>query len=111
MLTFLFWNFNKRPLEGVVSALTYQHQVDVLILAECAIPAATMLLALAEANGQPFYFPRSNCRSISIYTRFSDASIQASHESDRITIRRLTLPARTGILLAGVPHAQQTVLV
>ena len=59
-------------------------------------------LALAEANGQPFYFPRSNCRSISIYTRFSDASIQASHESDRITIRRLTLPARTGILLAGV---------
>lgn len=102
MLTFLFWNLNRRPLEDAVSSLTYQHQVDVVILAECAIPAATLLPALAEANGQPFYFPRSNCRAITIYTRFSDASMQARHESDRITIRRLTLPARVEILLVGV---------
>lgn len=102
MLTFLFWNLNRRPLEDAVSSLTYQHHVDVVILAECAIPAATLLPALARANGQPFYFPRSNCEAIRIYTRFSDASIRASHESDRITIRRLTLPARIEILLAGV---------
>ncbi len=72
MLTFLFWNLNKRPLEGVVSALTYQHQVDVLILAEWAIPTATMLLAVLLRPDLMDRFPSEELR---ILTEDGDSSL------------------------------------
>jgi len=46
MATFLFWNLGERRLEPVLRRLTARHQIDVLMLAECAIPEDSMLDAL-----------------------------------------------------------------
>lgn len=37
MLTFLFWNVNKKPNEERIARLARLHGVDVVILAECKI--------------------------------------------------------------------------
>ena len=52
MLTFLFWNLNGQPLEEVVSALAQRHQIDVLLLSECAIAPAILLRALNSPNAK-----------------------------------------------------------
>ncbi len=46
MLTFLFWNVNKKPLQNLIAALVEEHRVDVLILAESDITDVAMLRAL-----------------------------------------------------------------
>lgn len=104
MTTFLFWNLNKSPLEALVSELAEIHQIDVLILAECEIPAHVMLEALNRHPGSNFHLTDSECEKIVIYTRFSGEFIQKKFDSDRLTARRLMLPGSGEILLAAV-HA------
>jgi hypothetical protein len=38
MAAFLFWNVDKKRIEETIARLAYRHQVDVLMLAECATP-------------------------------------------------------------------------
>jgi hypothetical protein len=102
MTTFLFWNLNKRPLAGLVAELAELHQIDVLILAECEIPAHTILRALNSDPIPRFHPTDSECEKIVIYTRFSGELIQKKFESNRLTVRRLMLPGTEEILLAAV---------
>jgi hypothetical protein len=102
MITFLFWNLNKKPLQTTVARLALQHHVDVLILAECETAPVVMLKTLNRKNWPIFHFPLSYCDHITIYTRFASEFIQPLRETSRISIRRLMLPARTEILLAAV---------
>lgn len=99
--TFLFWNINRKPLLDLVGVLAAEHQVDVLILAECKLPAGLLLKSLNRAS-PGFRFPMSLCESIKIFTRFSRQFLRPKYESDRVSIRRLALPAQTEILLAAV---------
>ncbi|MCZ6675994.1 MAG: endonuclease/exonuclease/phosphatase family protein [Candidatus Poribacteria bacterium] len=102
MVTFLFWNLNKKPLASIVTNLARQHEVDVIILAECEIAPAVMLKALNRDETQFHFSSDSLCEKIAIYTRFSRQFLKPKFETNRITIRQLTLPARTEILLTGV---------
>ncbi len=102
MITFLFWNLNKKPLEAIVTNFARQHEVDVLMLAECEIPPQVMLKALNQEKTQFHFTSDSLCKKVDIYTRFSRKFLKPRFETDRITIRRLTLPTRTEILLAVV---------
>ncbi|MFN0124353.1 MAG: endonuclease/exonuclease/phosphatase family protein [Blastocatellia bacterium] len=102
MTKFLFWNINKRPLEQLVADLVSEHQVDVLILAECIIPVGRMLETLNPGTTSEFHATYSECEKIQIYTRFSGRFIEPLFESGRFTIRRIRLPLRTEILVAAV---------
>ncbi len=102
MTTFLFWNINQKPLENVIKALVDEHQVDVLILAECNISPAVMLRTLNPEPPAEFNLPVSLCEKIVIYTRFAREFLEPAFETNRLTIRRLKLPARTEILLAAI---------
>jgi endonuclease/exonuclease/phosphatase (EEP) superfamily protein YafD len=102
MITFLFWNINKKPLEKVIADLAEEHNIDVLILAECEIKVATMLNELNRGQGAQFDFPFSQCEKIVIYTRFPGEFLKPVFESARLTIRRLVLIGREEILLAAV---------
>ena len=104
MTTFLFWNLNRNPLEGLVAELAELHQVDVFILAECEIPAHVMLEALNRNPGSMFHLTDSECEKIVIYTRFSGDFIQKKFETNRLTIRRVMLPGSEERLLAAVHH-------
>lgn len=101
MTTFLFWNINRKPLEKVIKALVDEHQIDVLILAECNISPAVMLQVLNPELSAEFHLPDSLCEKIVIYTRFAKNSLEPVEETSRLTIRQLRVPTKTNILLAA----------
>ena len=102
MLTFLFWNINRKPLASIIANLTVSHDVDVLVLVECEIGPARMLRTLNDGRPAQFHFsPDRACDRIAIYTRFPGDFLEPLSKSPRTTIRRLSLPARTEILLAA----------
>jgi hypothetical protein len=71
MAGFLFWNLGGRRLEVVLRRLTARHQVDVLVLAECAIPEDVMLHTLNEESQRPFRrIPALASRRLDLYSRF-----------------------------------------
>lgn len=50
MTTFLFWNLNRKPLEGLLRLLVDTHSPHVLILAECRIAVDDLLVTLNEGS-------------------------------------------------------------
>jgi hypothetical protein len=98
---FLFWNIGRRPLAHLVAELAEAHSIDVIVLAECEIGAATMLQTLNRTSAD-FHLPAGHSRQIVIYTRFSPDFLEPVFESERVSIRWLTLPARAPVLLAAV---------
>jgi hypothetical protein len=100
---FLFWNLNKKNLQTSVANLALMHDIDVIMLAECAIPSEILLQALNRDEERAYYsyIEQLGCTKIEIFTRFSNDCIPvASDKLDRMTIRRLQLPGLTDILLA-----------
>lgn len=102
MTTFLFWNLNRKSLCNVVANLAWRHDIDVLMLAESATSAATMLKALNPPGRSAYQFARGLCHRIQLFVRFSEWLIRPVHEADRLTIRHLSLPGLRDILLAVV---------
>lgn len=101
MITFLFWNLNRKPLQDLVADLVEIHNVDVLILAECQIETPIMLESLNSMTGPKFHLTDSQCDSIKIYARLPSESTMKQFDSRRMTIRRLLLPGCEEILLAA----------
>jgi exonuclease III len=99
---FLFWNVNRKPLAEVIADLAESQRIDVLILAEAAFDAGLMLRTLNRGLAADFHFPLGLNGKIAIYTRFSREFLQPTFESERISIRKLALPARSEVLLAAV---------
>lgn len=89
----------------MVATLALNHDVDILMLVECNILPATMLQTLNSIEKTQYYFTRSNCEKVVIYTKFSPEFLQRVLETNRLTIRKLSLPGLTPILLA-VTHFQ-----
>jgi hypothetical protein len=99
---FLFWNIGRKPLAPLVYELAEIHGVDVIILAECATDPGAMLQALNRTPETGYHFPPSLSQRTFVFTRFSREFLQPAFDSPRVSIRRLTLPARAPVLLATV---------
>ncbi len=100
MPKFLFWNLNKRDIPGFVRHLADEADADVLILAECAMARERILETLNEEK--PHYqWAWGVCDSLEFFTRFDSRFLRPVSESSRISIRRLSLPARQPILIAA----------
>lgn len=54
MVSFLFWNLNRKPLARLLRLLVNDHTPDVLILAECHIPVDELILTLN--TGSPYIY-------------------------------------------------------
>jgi len=98
MITFLFWNTNSKPLGDAIAAIAKAESVDILMLCECAIETRDLLTALNRETTEFHYTPGQN-RRICMFTRFPGRYLAPSYESDRLSIRRLTLPAVDELLL------------
>ncbi len=72
-----------------------------LILAECAIDPAHMLMAL-NAERTEYDFGFTSCHRLRVFTRFQASLMPAVLETDRVTIRQLKLPGRNPLLVVGV---------
>ena len=102
MLTFLFWNTNRKPVTGLIARLVEEHRVDVLMLAESGAGTVEMLRKLNENAPDFHYAPSRAPTAVEVFTRFSGAFLKPTFDSGRVSIRRLALPARAELLLAMV---------
>ena len=100
MPRFLFWNINKREIPGFVGNLAREEDVDVLILAECAMRPERVLEQL-NAERADYQYAWGVCDHLTFFVRFDSRFITPLFESGRASIRRLTLPARQPIVVAA----------
>lgn len=113
MLTCLFWNVCKKPLQAAISNLVVTHQVDLLFLAECVISENELLRELNQydSRGGPASFGRpdanSLCDRIVVYHRNSAGSLKIEKEGHFYTGRVLRLAGREEILLFAVHLASK----
>ncbi len=101
MVTFLFWNLNRKALEDSVARLVEKYGVDMIILAECAIPERVVTNALYRQTGRRFHLPFSVCEKIRIFTGFPKRFLKARCERDWFTIRSLSLSEIDEILIVA----------
>jgi endonuclease/exonuclease/phosphatase family metal-dependent hydrolase len=99
MATFLFWNINRKPIEKIIANLAARHEVDVLMLAECAIPSGNLLEALNQDNEFKYHLPENEWHKLTIYTRFRREYLETKKNYPRFTIRLLKLPGLPAISL------------
>lgn len=103
MISFLFWNLNRKPLYRIVANLALEYEVDVLMLTECLIPAETLLIELNRGVERGYHYARSiGCRKVQIYCHFSSRFIEARFETDSLTVRHVNPPGVKDILLACI---------
>ena len=104
MLTFLFWNLNKKPLHALVAELADSHEVDILVLAECAIVSPIMLNELNSRQSFGFSLTFSASDRIVIYTRFPSHWLTPITDEDGLSIRHLIHPILDQELLIIAAH-------
>lgn len=100
--TFLFWNLNRKSLSPLIAELADEHRAEIIILAESGESPASLLQNLNTRRTGSFHFPIGLSSYLTIFTRFSRDFLMPLFESDRISIRRLALPARSEIIIAAV---------
>jgi Endonuclease/Exonuclease/phosphatase family len=98
---FLFWNINCKPLAPVIADLAQEQHADIVALVECNIEPHVLLTALNSVEGSDFHLAPGLSEGIRIFTRFSRSFLTRifNGESERLIIRRLSLPARLEVLL------------
>ena len=106
MATFLFWNMGKKALQEPLFRLVKRHQVDVLMLAECALSPGAVLEVLNRERVE-YHFPQTAAPSrgkIRVFTRFDGEFLEhvENHSGSRWTIRQLFLPGAESVLVVAV---------
>ena len=101
MISFLFWNLNKKPLDEVIEQLARYYNIDILIFTEM-ISHPNEILTSLNSNGKSdyFYIPNIIEGRFHIFTRFSSEFVKPVYDENRMTIRSIELPGRISILLA-----------
>jgi hypothetical protein len=85
----------------VIADLADERRIDVIILAESEIEPNDLLRTLNHDPTGGFHLTAGNCRRITIFTRFSRDFLRRTFETDWISIRRLSLPARAEVILVA----------
>jgi Endonuclease/Exonuclease/phosphatase family len=102
MVCVLFWNVGRLSRHEVIARLAHANDVDILLLAEVVDDPAVLLRELNKRRADYFFSPGIGNTKIMAFTRFPEAFFKPSWETDRLTIRKLTLPGLEEILLAAV---------
>src|SRR2546422_6928710 len=105
MLTFGFWNLNRRPLVALVRTFVHERDIDVVALAECAIPVSALLTTINEASDRTFYLVPGQNQRLVILTRLPADSIKPISDLGGLALRHIVPPIGSSILLAAV-HLQ-----
>ena len=106
LVSFLFWNLMKQPLQNRLARIVAAHEVDVVILAECVVPPDDIAAALKQSTRQYYHFavPAIGDEKTRIFTRFRQPALthQFNDYTGSLTIRRLRLEGIPDVLLATV---------
>jgi hypothetical protein len=99
MVTFLFWNLNKKPLQQLVATIARENKADVIILAECEINIVDILEALNINQSPKYSLSFSPSTRLIILTTFPHASISPIIDAGGISIRRFAPPIGKDVIL------------
>lgn len=103
MLTFLFWNINKRPLVDLITTLISEYKVDVLILAETEVPDIDILKsAKSKGCGTFTIAPPGLPGAVKIYSRLSHRFLKPVKDYRGVAIRRIMPPVGSDVTLVAV---------
>ena len=81
MITFLFWNVNRKPLESNIASIARNFDVDFLLFVEFEIEPSIMLSSLNSfGKADYFYIPKIGCDKVEIFSRFPDRFIKTRYE-------------------------------
>lgn len=104
-LNFLFWNINRKPLVKEIANIAKHHNIDVILLAECLLNNADLLLEL-NSKSVDYELPNPIFQSnrIKVFTKFSqNFIIPIEDESEnRFTAFKIKFPIIEEILVFGV---------
>jgi hypothetical protein len=105
MLTVLFWNIQKKPLLHRVSRLATAHDVDVVLLTECAQPDVELLAALNGVEKGPYRCPVRRNDRFRVASKFPKSRFVEvfNDSSNRLSVLELR-PLERPTLLLGVVH-------
>lgn len=104
MLTILFWNIKKRPLESLIAEIVEAYSVDILLLAECDIESSAMLEELNAISELTSFFHIDNPSGrIAIYHSLNLQWIVPKLDADGLTFYDIDHP-HYGKLLIVAAH-------
>ena len=103
MISFLFWNINKKPLLESIVWLVHNYDIDVLILAESELSDIDILKSINLQDKPCFTITPPGLPSrIKMYSRFSRRFIKPINDESGIAIRQIIPPIGLDILLVAV---------
>ena len=90
----LFWNTGKRPVIGLLRELSRLRDVDILVLAEVAIPIEDVVNRLNEDAEQGYFcaqerLPTSFRRPLHVVTRLNEDRVVALKDGAGVTVKRV----------------------
>ena len=101
MATFLFWNINGKDLRTLIREAVDEHQVDVLMLAECSVSPALILNAINDDRDPQLHFhptPLGTSR-VTLYSVFPSEYVTALRDEPDVSARRIRHPLGGTFLL------------
>lgn len=101
MLTFLFWNIRRRPLQEFIAELVEAYEVDILLLAESDVAVTDMIQQLDSRQGARFHYPTNPSERIAIYTRFNPQWMRLILDEDGLSIRLVNHPLYGELLIVA----------
>lgn len=104
MMTFLFWNVNKNPVQRKLAELAEENEIDVIILAECDIKETDLLYELNSRSDSQYSLPARRARITHIYTRFPTEWLTPLADPHRMSIQHLENPIINAKLLVVAVH-------
>lgn len=100
MLTFLFWNIQKRPIGNLIASIARQRLIDVILVAECDRPVR-ILEELNKSYTRQYNYHVNPVPRIEVFSLFPSASIESLGDYNGLNFRRLQPPIGKEILLVG----------
>jgi len=91
-VSFLFWNINKRPVSHLISSIVRENDIDILMLAECEIPVASLLTELNSGTSPQFSLPTNPSTQFTILVRLPAESLLPVRDFSGMAIRLLKPP-------------------
>ncbi|MCX6622095.1 MAG: hypothetical protein NTY38_13710 [Acidobacteria bacterium] len=99
-MTILFWNLDRKPLTNEIVALVQEHEVDLLILAESTLWAATLLDEMNTSVGSAAYHfvPQVN-DALAVFARFPSRFIVPVFAADHVIMSEIRLPGQLPVFI------------
>ena len=104
MMTFLFWNVKKNPVQRKIAELAEEYEIDVIILAECDIEETDLLHELNSRSDARYSSPARRGRRTDIYTRFPAGWLTPQADIHGLSIQHLVEPIINVKLLVVAVH-------